>query len=96
MDFSIIVRYLSGYDKKLQGISDKLDALAEMNGIRFQDTMCEMRALAERVETLGQANGTAYKQAQHCISELAKNQESVQSDLSDAMGTIRDATWAGC
>jgi len=77
MDFSIIVRYLSGYDKKLQVISDKMDALAE------------------RVETLGRANGTAYKQAQ-CISELAKNQESVQADLSDAMGTIRDATWAGC
>ena len=78
MDFSIIVRYLSGYDKKLKVITDKLDALAE------------------RVETLGQANGTAYKQAQHCIRELAKNQEIVQSDLSDAMGTIRDATWAGC
>ena len=78
MDFTLIVRYLSGYDKKLKVISDKMDALAE------------------RVETLGQANGTAYKQAQKCISELAKNQESVQADLSDAMGTIRDATWAGC
>ena len=78
MDFSLIVRYLSGYDKKLQVISDKMDALAE------------------RVETLGRANGTAYQQTKHCISELAKNQESVQTDLSDAMGTIRDATWAGC
>ena len=78
MDFSLIVRYLSGYDKKLQVISDKMDALAE------------------RVETLGRANGTAYKQAQHCIRELAKNQESVQADLSDAMGTIREATWSGC
>ena len=78
MDFSLIVRYLSGYDKKLKVISDKMDALAE------------------RVETLGRANGTAYQQTNHCISELAKNQESVQTDLSDAMGTIRDATWAGC
>ena len=78
MDFSLIVRYLSGYDKKLKVISDKMDALAE------------------RVETLGRANGTAYQPTKHCISELAKNQESVQTDLSDAMGTIRDATWAGC
>ena len=96
MDFSLIVRYLSGYDKTLRGISDKMDALAEKNGIRFQDIMCEIQALLERVETLGQANGTAYKQAQKCITELAKNQEIVQADLSDAMGTIRDATWAGC
>ena len=67
MDFSIIVRYLSGYDKKLQVISDKIDALAEKNGIRFQDIMCEIQALAERVETLGQANGMAYSQTKKCI-----------------------------
>ena len=43
MDFSLIVRYLSGYDKKLKVISDKMDALAE------------------RVETLGQAGPEVYK-----------------------------------
>ena len=52
--------------------------------------------LTQRVEALGQANGMAYSQTKKCISELAQNQESVQSDLSDAMGTIREATWAGC
>ena len=52
--------------------------------------------LTHRVEALGQANGMAYRQTKKCITELAHNQEAVQSDLSDAMGTIREATWAGC
>ena len=55
-----------------------------------------VKFLTHRVEALGQANGMAYSQTKKCISELAHNQECVQTDLSDAMGTIREATWAGC
>ena len=55
-----------------------------------------VKYLTHRVEALGQANGMAYSQTKKCITELAHNQEAVQSDLSDAMGTIREATWAGC
>ena len=50
-------------------------------------------ALEKKVMLLGAANSEAYKRTEKVISELADNQKSVELDLSDAMGTLRESTW---
>ena len=42
---------------------------------------------------LGAGNSEAFQMCRTAVQALAENQESVQSDLSDAMGNVRSATW---
>ena len=49
--------------------------------------------LSKKVMMLGAANSEAYNRTKEVISELADNQKSVELDLSDAMGTVRESTW---
>jgi ribosomal silencing factor RsfS len=52
--------------------------------------------LERKVVTLGRANCQAYSMTKEVINELAKHQESVNEDLSDAMGTVRNLSWHHC
>ena len=66
----------------LRDITEKLVQLDE-----------KVDTLAKKVMMLGAANSEAYNRTKEVISELADNQKSVELDLSDAMGTVRESTW---
>ena len=42
---------------------------------------------------LGRATGTAFNQTKVVINDLSLRAETIQDDLSDAMGTIRDSSY---
>lgn len=46
-----------------------------------------------KIIQLAKANSEAFEQTKICVIALAKNQQEVNEDLSDAMGTIRGTTW---
>ena len=50
-------------------------------------------ALEEKVIALGQANCRGYSMCKDVINQLAQHQESINDDLSDAMGTVRELSW---
>ena len=56
----------------------------------------KLTTLEKKVMMLGQANCQAYSRTKEVINELAKHQESVNEDLSDAMGTVRNLSWQHC
>ena len=50
-------------------------------------------ALEEKVIILGQANSRGYSMCKDVIQKLAQHQESINDDLTDAMGTVRELSW---
>ena len=50
-------------------------------------------ALEEKIITLGQANSRGYSMCKDVIQQLAQHQESINDDISDAMGTVREISW---
>jgi hypothetical protein len=50
-------------------------------------------ALEEKIMTLGQANSRGYSMCKDVIQKLAQHQESINDDLTDAMGTVRELSW---
>ena len=50
-------------------------------------------ALEEKVIALGQANCRGYSMCKDVINQLAQHQESINDDLTDAMGTVRELSW---
>ena len=50
-------------------------------------------ALEEKIMTLGQANSRGYSMCKDVINQLAQHQESINDDLTDAMGTVRELSW---
>ena len=77
-----ILKYLKNMTTKLINLDRKVEDL--------HNRVDEMKAMTY---DLGTANSKGYAMCKKCIQAIAENSEDLMSELTDAMGTVREVSW---